>query len=513
MTSRTPYPSTVAQTPEYASFTNIPQPQTGPTLPVHVIPRAGQPSSSAEPPSNHNHLASSTIHASANEILTNSTTPSRKSSKSFVSNQKDETGRKPTLKAYHVHESDEETHSAIADDDSLILTDTDSEDDDDDHDPLRHHSASRRRTRTGRVLRIVRKRVRRGVEWTKEITRANAGLLLITASQAFFSIMNTAVKVLNGIDPPMGTLQLVWVRMFITYVCCITYMLAVGVPDPFLGPKGVRLLLVFRGLVGYFGLFGIYYSLQFLTLSDATVLTFLTPIMTGIAGALLLGENFTKRQAFAGLISLAGVVLIARPAALFGNSGQPDPGEKGTSSERLVAVGVALLGVLGATGAYTSIRAIGTRAHPMHSMTFFSLSCVIVSTISMIFAPSVAPIVIPTRLLWIGLLLMIGLVGFVAQLLLTMGLQKETVGRGALAIYSQIVFASILQMVFFDEIMGAWSIVGTVMIVGAAAWVAITKETTKKMTKKSSRTPLHTFPDEEEGLLHQEAHSDHDERR
>lgn len=68
---------------------------------------------------------------------------------------------------------------------------------------------------------------------------------------------------------------------------------------------------------------------------------------------------------------------------------------------------------------------------------------------------------------------MIGLVGFVAQLLLTMGLQKETVGRGALAIYSQIVFASILQMVFFDEIMGAWSIVGTVMIVGAAAWVAV----------------------------------------
>jgi drug/metabolite transporter (DMT)-like permease len=50
----------------------------------------------------------------------------------------------------------------------------------------------------------------------------------------------------------------------------------------------------------FFGLFGVYYSLQYLSLSDATVLTFLAPLTTAIAGALLLGESFTLKQASAG---------------------------------------------------------------------------------------------------------------------------------------------------------------------------------------------------------------------
>lgn len=50
----------------------------------------------------------------------------------------------------------------------------------------------------------------------------------------------------------------------------------------------------------FFGLFGIYYSLQYLSLSDATVLTFLAPLCTAIAGALFLKENFRRTQALAG---------------------------------------------------------------------------------------------------------------------------------------------------------------------------------------------------------------------
>jgi hypothetical protein len=35
----------------------------------------------------------------------------------------------------------------------------------------------------------------------------NAGLLLVAASQAFFSLMNFSVKILNTIDPPVSALQ------------------------------------------------------------------------------------------------------------------------------------------------------------------------------------------------------------------------------------------------------------------------------------------------------------------
>lgn len=50
----------------------------------------------------------------------------------------------------------------------------------------------------------------------------------------------------------------------------------------------------------FFGLFGVYFSLQYLSLSDATVLTFLAPLCTGIAGSLLLKEKFTLKEALAG---------------------------------------------------------------------------------------------------------------------------------------------------------------------------------------------------------------------
>jgi len=141
----------------------------------------------------------------------------------------------------------------------------------------------------------------------------------------------------------------------------------------------------------FFGLFGIYFSLRYLSLSDAVVLTFLTPFCAGFAASIFLGECFTRKEALASrkyrlslpifflarliviVSSLFGVVLIARPAFLFWNA---EPTglhagrlEEGTSAQRLMAVGcvgsfsfiyprsslaiisVALIGVVGSTGA------------------------------------------------------------------------------------------------------------------------------------------------------------------
>ncbi|KAH9051562.1 hypothetical protein EDB83DRAFT_1222712 [Lactarius deliciosus] len=78
----------------------------------------------------------------------------------------------------------------------------------------------------------------------------NSGLLLVVASQFFFSAMGVAVKWLNGLDDPVPTLELILVRMVITYVCSVAYMYWKRIPDPFLGPKGLRALLVLRGLTG-----------------------------------------------------------------------------------------------------------------------------------------------------------------------------------------------------------------------------------------------------------------------
>lgn len=53
------------------------------------------------------------------------------------------------------------------------------------------------------------------------------------------------------------------------------------VEHPFLGPPGVRLWLVARGVIGLGGLAPGYYALHYISLSDATALAFLAPVLVG----------------------------------------------------------------------------------------------------------------------------------------------------------------------------------------------------------------------------------------
>ncbi|KAI8976388.1 hypothetical protein BD414DRAFT_496760 [Trametes punicea] len=358
---------------------------------------------------------------------------------------------------------------------------------------------------------------RRIIDATRETLESNIGMLLVAAAQLFFSLMNVWVKKLNSLDPPVPAFEVVlmFVPQAITWICSIAYMFIVKIPDPILGPKGVRILLAARGFFGFFGLFGVYYSLQYLSLSDATVLTFLAPMCTAITGAVLLHEPFSWREAVAGLASLLGVVLIARPEFLFGKEPHAISrdighvvegvhGEAGdvstiTPAQRVGAVGVALLGVLGATGAYTTIRAVGKRAHPLHNLVSFSSQCVIVATVAMIIMRT--PVVIPMRWDWLLMLFLIGLFGFIAQVLLTMGLQRETAGRGTMAVYVQIIFATIFERVFFHTSPSFLSVIGTLIILTSAIYVALIKAKAHDKHPRTEGVTASDDPSVEEGLL------------
>ncbi|KAK0187129.1 drug/metabolite transporter superfamily [Armillaria mellea] len=304
----------------------------------------------------------------------------------------------------------------------------------------------------------------------RQAYKRNVGLLLIAASMLAFSMSNASVKELSRLENTVSTLELVGAHMFATYLGCILVMLWIGVPEPFRGPEGVRGLLVIRGLCGFVGVSGVYYSLKHLSLSEAIVLSFLAPFATAISGSIFLGENLFMGHILAGLLNIFGVICIAQPVYLFGQlptGGAEDP------EFRLLAVGMSLIGVMGSTGAYTAIRAVGFRAHPLHSLASYSLQCVIATSIGMVVTGS--PIVIPTQPKWGVLFAILVLTGFVGQVLLSMGLQRETAGRGTTAIYTQIVFATIIERIFFEYIPNTWSAIGIAVIMSAAIYVAMSK--------------------------------------
>lgn len=128
------------------------------------------------------------------------------------------------------------------------------------------------------------------------------------------------------------------------------------------------------------------------------------------------------------------MVFIARPTSFFSSSasappasgdGDVSPATNGTVTlpdasnydnvtpmQRLGAVGIALVGVFGAVCAYTTIRWIGKRAHPLISVNYFAAWCTFVSLVMQFALPGVG-FLLPADLKEWGYLFFLGTCGFV----------------------------------------------------------------------------------------------------
>ncbi|OCK94665.1 uncharacterized protein K441DRAFT_635943, partial [Cenococcum geophilum 1.58] len=218
----------------------------------------------------------------------------------------------------------------------------------------------------------------------------NKGVVLVLTSEMFGALMNTSTRLLETSCDDAGGMhpfQILFARMAVTFVLSSVYMRYSKVPYFPLGMKEVRRLLLFRGVAGFVGVYGLYYSLQYLPMAEATVITFLVPVITSWACSLLLHERFSRTQQICGFISFIGITLIACPGLPYLNHLEPPPQysilmealptngtaisvtplpslTSATTVQRIIAVGIALIGTIGGAGAYTTIRWIGQRAHP-----------------------------------------------------------------------------------------------------------------------------------------------------
>jgi len=293
----------------------------------------------------------------------------------------------------------------------------------------------------------------------KELWVRNKGVVLVLLSMFFAASMDMAVKILeipsqHG-GTAMNTFQILFIRHVLTSAGILTYGFVSkgGVPGFPLGDPKVRGLLIARGVAGFVAVFGIYFSLPYLPLTEATVLTFMAPIITCYANTLLLeGEAFTRMQQLASGVSVLGVLLIAFTAtvdeqevALSAHSTissehrktaqglkAPNVIPKNLSSPsglRLLAIFVALLGVFGQAGGMVTTRLIGPRAHPLVIMNYSSIASIIFCGLALLTMHGVS---LPTSMSvvqWL-LLLVVTFCGFMFQLLLTQGLQYGAATKG-----------------------------------------------------------------------------------
>ncbi|KAK8094262.1 integral membrane protein DUF6 [Apiospora hydei] len=318
--------------------------------------------------------------------------------------------------------------------------------------------------------------------------------------------------------------------------------------DEILGIRAVRCLLVARSVAGFLGLYGLWYSMIYLPLAEAVVISFLAPTLAGYLCHVFLHDRFTRREQLASFLALAGVVLIARPLSLLsggrsdyyhrggrfggwvgsggvlfsGNGTSPATGgaasvtttttttTEPTPAERLIALVSALIGVLGGALTIVTLRQIGTRAHTLISVNYFSAGCTVVTTAALVLGPVLdldQPLMrfaLPASWRQAGMLVLISMCGFATQFLMTSGIAVSTsssadgeeevngeeggrrrkkkkgkttgANRATAMIYTNMLFSAGFDRWLFGDHMGWVTIVGCALIVGSALWVVVTKD-------------------------------------
>ena len=321
--------------------------------------------------------------------------------------------------------------------------------------------------------------------FSQDYLKPNLGLIYLVAAELFSSLMVVSTKILetdHAVDAnsgealqPIQPLQILFARMTFTYAAALVYMLINHrkISDAPFGPRKLRPWLLLRGTMGFCSVFGMYFSLMYLTLSDAVIVTFLTPAVTVMLAAVVLRERFTKVEAFGTLVSLIGVVLIVRPSFLFGLPSDLDnsPAEAADPRKRLLATMVGLLGVLGGSVVYIVLRYIGDQAHAIISVGYLSSTVTVISLVGLIVFPSMRSSWPHGRRQWF-ILLNLGFCGFIYQLLLTMGVQRERAGLSSVMTYTQLVYAVGWDVMLWHHWPSKWSWLGMLVIVGATVVVA-----------------------------------------
>ena len=277
------------------------------------------------------------------------------------------------------------------------------------------------------------------------LTAVSPGIRAAAVGAFWFSVMGLFVKLAGR---RLGSMEIVLFRGVITLALSWGYVRRAGI-----SPWGTdRRLLLLRGTLGSIALMCFFSSIVHLPLGEATLIQNTNPVFATVLAALLLKEHLRAAEIVCLVVSLVGVVFIARPAALFGGSaGAVSP----------VHIAVALTGAICSGSAYALVRRMRSSEH----------SLVIVFYLPLMSVPLCLPFALaewrwPTAIEWL-VLIGVGVTTQLAQVSMTRGLQMERTARATTVGYLAVAFAVIWGALVLGEIPDAWTLAGAVTIIGS----------------------------------------------
>lgn len=279
---------------------------------------------------------------------------------------------------------------------------------------------------------------------------ARRGVRDLLAAAVLFSAMSVLAK-LVGARVPVP--ELILVRSVVTLILARGELARRAIPV--WGTR--RGLLATRGVLGFLALVCYFYGITHLPIADAIVIHYIHPVFTMLLAALALGEALERREALFIVGCFVGVVLVTRPALLFG---------AGAAADDPFALGIALLGALISAAVYVMIRELRATEHPLRVVFYNALVAAALA------GPwALVAWVEPDPREW-ALLLGVGLCTFFHQQSMTRGLHLVRAGRATGLGYVQVLLAMGVGIWLFHEDVDLVGWIGAGVLAISAALLA-----------------------------------------
>ena len=264
-------------------------------------------------------------------------------------------------------------------------------------------------------------------------------LALLTCSAFLFSLMGVCIRYASHtVDNP----TIVFFRNFVGLFIFL----------PFIYRKGIGFFKTekiwmhsWRAIIGLIAMYGFFYAIAHLKLSNAMVFTYSSPIFIPLIAWLCLKEKITQSMLLAAAIGLVGVILVAKPDAGMFNQ------------MSIIGLGASFLAAL----AFVTVRALTSTESPEKIVFYF---CFIGTLISMI----------PMFWLWrpyswteLGFLIGAGLLANISQIFMSNAYKLAPAGQIGPVNYIAIIFAGIWGFIFWRETPDHYSLIGFGLILGA----------------------------------------------
>ncbi len=298
------------------------------------------------------------------------------------------------------------------------------------------------------------------------LKRKGVGVLFILGAALCFAFMNLFVN-LAGELPVM---QKVFFRNLIA--TGVVFVLLLFTKEKFrIKSKESLLWLFLRAAIGFIGVILNFYAIDAIgSISDASILNKLSPFFAILFSVFLLKEKPKAYEVAFVVLAFAGAMFVVKPTF---------------TMQSLPAVAGFLSGAC-AGFAYTCVRVLGVKGERgMMTVFFFSAFSTLVAL--PFFIAFYEPM---TPFQWFSLI-MAGVSATGGQFCITAAYRFAPAKEIAVFDYSQVLFAAVLGFFFLEQVPDVYSLVGYVIIIGAAVGKQLVSH---HLAKKVQEVPKAALP-------------------